>query len=517
MITANDGYSWLTPRISRDSWVNLMNALASPDVVNERPCGEYYDAINEYHVEPLYVLAKFHAESTIGAAGIARATHSWGNMRTPTDPANGGSSVTIPGRGVFAAYPDWLSGCRDTAAHLATPMYKGLTIREAEYHWAPPSDNNDTEGYIQREIDFINQYADKGVTVARIIVSAGHENIGQLVGHDGGFLGDDAQRLSGGTGAAGEVQLNSATADEVVRLLGQSHPDIEVIRTDARYDDAYANDADLAVFIHADGVNDANAPQHAGCVPMVQKANSDAQARAKAFCDMYKQDAPSITHIENERLDTSDMDGLYNGDFLTVNTPAVCIETCIVGAAGGVVRTDALSSGVAGAAIAKSIVDWGIADGCIQANGADGGVSPSSGGDVGQTGTGGGTGSDSVGEWYTDERGFHSIKYSETGGKLLSGGFGDYYHDTGYHDPTNTDGVSPIYGFPLTNEFVAPGGFFKGTDPNKPIVCQVFERAVMLSVNDGGGNSHVETALTGHRILTDLAAIGAAPADAWRN
>jgi hypothetical protein len=167
-ITADDPFR-SSPRISRAAFSDELRAQAAPAVVAERDPGEYWDAIKTLTVDPLFLLAMFNHESTLGKAGIAQQTHSWGNTR---DPSFGATPVgEVAGRsGVFPVFRNWLDGCISTAARLVTDkwVYHDRTsILEIFDHpsgdvWAPAGDMNDPTGYVRAVLDFMNQYADQG-------------------------------------------------------------------------------------------------------------------------------------------------------------------------------------------------------------------------------------------------------------------------------------------------------------------------------------------------------------------
>lgn len=161
------------PRISRSGFRDMLFLYAAPGVVAERDPGAYFDAISAYGVDPLFLLAMFNHESSLGHAGVATTTHSWGNTRLPNFGPDFISMVT--GRsGEFPVFRDWLDGCKSTAARLVEPtwVYAGRTaIREIFDHpsgdvWAPAGDMNDPAGYLRAVLDFMNKYAEEGQPMA---------------------------------------------------------------------------------------------------------------------------------------------------------------------------------------------------------------------------------------------------------------------------------------------------------------------------------------------------------------
>jgi hypothetical protein len=93
-------------------------------------------------IDDAYALAFFEHESSFGTAGVARVTHSLGNIRcTP------GWSWCISG---YRAYASWSAGAddwfrllsRNYVAHGLTTLEQILPV------YAPSSDSNDVQGYL---------------------------------------------------------------------------------------------------------------------------------------------------------------------------------------------------------------------------------------------------------------------------------------------------------------------------------------------------------------------------------
>lgn len=178
-------------RISRERFRQVLIQQAAKGVVDERDPGEYYDAIEATQapdgrcVDPLFVLAMFNHESTMGKAGVARTTRSWGNTRAP----NFGATPIGEEPGMSGSFPiwrDWLDGARSTAARLVAPnhVYAGRnTIRSIfdwppnqNLVWAPAGDFNQPTSYLRAMIDFMSAYADRevGSEPVHLLISAGH-------------------------------------------------------------------------------------------------------------------------------------------------------------------------------------------------------------------------------------------------------------------------------------------------------------------------------------------------------
>jgi len=170
-ITADSPFK-SAPRISRARFAQVVRERANPGVVAERDPGAYWQVCVDAGVDPLFILAMFNHESSMGKAGVAVTTHSWGNTRTPNFGATPIGS--IPGRtGIFPVWRDWLDGCISTVARLVAPSWvyaERTAIREIFDHpsgkvWAPAGDLNSPAGYLRAMLDFMNQYADEEPTM----------------------------------------------------------------------------------------------------------------------------------------------------------------------------------------------------------------------------------------------------------------------------------------------------------------------------------------------------------------
>ena len=97
----------------------------------------------KYGIDPVYALAFFHHESTFGLAGVARVTHSIGNIRCTQgyacDPSGG-----------YRAYPSYAVAVQDWYALIASVyLAHGLnTVEKIIPVYAPNADNNNESSYI---------------------------------------------------------------------------------------------------------------------------------------------------------------------------------------------------------------------------------------------------------------------------------------------------------------------------------------------------------------------------------
>jgi len=169
-------------------------------------------------------------------------------------------------------------------------------------------------------------------TIQRIIVSAGHEHIGNISADKIGAA--SAARLRNSTGALGrEAEWNGPWADALVgklRALG-----MDAVRTDAIYHaEVYGDDADLMIVGHCDGTANKRA-QWCMAAAIVSGGSSDvADDRAKAFAETWYAIYPQLTGIASNGPITADMTEEYEGWYRTKRTPAVLVEHFILGNGG---------------------------------------------------------------------------------------------------------------------------------------------------------------------------------------
>ena len=106
-----------------------------------------YDLSVGYGIDDAYALAFFMHESTFGTTGVARATHSLGNIRcTP------GYRCTLG----YRAYATWQAGYADWYRLIKDGYVSGqvsskcpcVTIEQIIPVYAPASDGNDEQAYI---------------------------------------------------------------------------------------------------------------------------------------------------------------------------------------------------------------------------------------------------------------------------------------------------------------------------------------------------------------------------------
>ena len=118
-----------------------------------------YDLGTRYGVDPVYALAFFMYESRFGTTGVAQVTLSLGNIRaTPGYASYDG----------YRKYKTWDAGFEDWYKLIKTQYVQkwGLsTVDQIIPVYAPSSDHNDVEAYIQSVKDAVNAWRSGQVQV----------------------------------------------------------------------------------------------------------------------------------------------------------------------------------------------------------------------------------------------------------------------------------------------------------------------------------------------------------------
>lgn len=173
MITGKDTFRNVT-RISRQGFRSLLEKYANPAVVQERGTDEYYDLCLNQHIDPLFILAMFNHESSMGKYGLAATTKSWGNTGFPNfgPQSTGGVSHPVTGK-LFPTFRSWRDGLHATLARLNAPDWVYVnrnSIEEIFIHpsgsvWAPIKDRNSPTNYLSKVLAFMNQHQEAKVNV----------------------------------------------------------------------------------------------------------------------------------------------------------------------------------------------------------------------------------------------------------------------------------------------------------------------------------------------------------------
>ena len=128
------------PSISADFINHVLDSYHSP----ARGKGQaLYDYGVKYGIDPAYALAFFMHESSFGTTGVARMTHSLGNIR---------ASAGYQNYQGYRLYRTWEAGFEDwyrLIADLYVAQWKLTTVDQIVPVYAPSSDNNDVAAYIQ--------------------------------------------------------------------------------------------------------------------------------------------------------------------------------------------------------------------------------------------------------------------------------------------------------------------------------------------------------------------------------
>lgn len=142
------------PRISQAQFVRVLQQAQSPCA----PIGaECYNIICSYGLDPAVALGFFAHESTFGTRGVAVETLNWGNVRTPVNVER--TTGTHPRN--FAIFRSWQDGLRDWCERINVRYIeqKGLdTVAKAIPVYAPSSDGNNVQRYIERVTELVNQW-----------------------------------------------------------------------------------------------------------------------------------------------------------------------------------------------------------------------------------------------------------------------------------------------------------------------------------------------------------------------
>jgi hypothetical protein len=112
-----------------------------------------YSLSERYGIDDAFALAFFWHESNFGRAGMARLTHSLGNLRCIDGVAcvNSLGGACQVGQSCYASFPDWPSGFAAWYTLIAGPLYVGdsrTTIASIIPRYAPAADHNDESAYI---------------------------------------------------------------------------------------------------------------------------------------------------------------------------------------------------------------------------------------------------------------------------------------------------------------------------------------------------------------------------------
>ena len=158
MVLADYKVKGVGPDMDEAAFLAVLRANQSP--VRDGEARAVYSYCLVRSVSPAWLLACFNHESSMGKAGTATQTHSWGNTRRPSFGVPDIGEVA--GRsGTFSRYANWADGGVSTVARICDhqPYANANTVREITPVWAPSSDGNNVEGYIAAVLRDIARWA----------------------------------------------------------------------------------------------------------------------------------------------------------------------------------------------------------------------------------------------------------------------------------------------------------------------------------------------------------------------
>jgi hypothetical protein len=123
-----------------------------------------------FNIDPVYVIAQWRAESSLGTKGAAKKHNNPGNFtcnkasNKPTSNSANGYTVSytcVKGSDghYWRHYKNLNDGLIGYFINKKTNNYFSGYIRPNIYRYAPPSDHNDTNGYISNIVKFVNKYS----------------------------------------------------------------------------------------------------------------------------------------------------------------------------------------------------------------------------------------------------------------------------------------------------------------------------------------------------------------------
>jgi hypothetical protein len=144
------------PTVSRAVFADHLAADGSP-LLGEHTADYWYDLITGYGIDPNFFLAVIHHESQCGSVPgeVGFAAHNPGNLRLHSWGHGAGAAVVhTVCCGDFVSYPSYQYAIEDWCNLWGLSIYDGLTISQAMYVYAPPSEN-DTVAYINGLCTFL--------------------------------------------------------------------------------------------------------------------------------------------------------------------------------------------------------------------------------------------------------------------------------------------------------------------------------------------------------------------------
>lgn len=137
----------------------INQVLASYDSPASGKGQALYDLGTRYGIDPVYALAFFMHESRFGTTGVAQVTLSLGNIRATS------GYDTYDG---YRKYKTWEAGFEDWYKLIKTQYvqkWRLFTVDQIVPVYAPSSDHNDVDAYIQSVKDAVNAWRSGQVQV----------------------------------------------------------------------------------------------------------------------------------------------------------------------------------------------------------------------------------------------------------------------------------------------------------------------------------------------------------------
>lgn len=152
-LTTNPSSIVGTPTVTAEFINKVLTSAGSPAQGKGQAI---YDLGVEYGIDPVFALAFFEHESNFGKNGEARSTLSPGNLRCIKNYA-----CVDQDRGGYAKFDSWEEGFRAWYAlikDLYITAWGRTTIEEIIPKYAPSSDNNDEQAYINSVMQQVQQW-----------------------------------------------------------------------------------------------------------------------------------------------------------------------------------------------------------------------------------------------------------------------------------------------------------------------------------------------------------------------
>ena len=174
----------VTPDISEVTFTAVLKAANSPALSAAHAVYQY---CVKRGVSASFLLAMFQHESSLGKAGTATITHSWGNTRMPTHGGVTPVRMTTAGEarsGTFPVFRDWIDGGIATVARFVdyAPYQGKTTVGQIIPTWAPASDGNNAALYVRNVLAQMTAWQTQDKAVAK----GGDVTAGQIAGGLGG-------------------------------------------------------------------------------------------------------------------------------------------------------------------------------------------------------------------------------------------------------------------------------------------------------------------------------------------